>query len=137
MAEVLDLDELLARLPEQSVAEAYEEMQAARRAALAAPPPEPTIIPLPVYPYRWPQRGAGLVLYPCALGCGWSHQEDTWEWLPGPVVFRVDPRGALDRKLTEQADARAAVLRTRIETEIRRHFAAEHPDREIPLTGAS
>lgn len=137
MAETLELQEFVDRLPKRTAREAYEEIQAARQAALSAPPPEPTIIPMPVYPYRWPQRGAGIVLYPCALGCGWAHSEDTWRWLPGPVVFRVDPRGALDRQLTELADARAAALRERIETEIRRHFAEAHPGREIPTTGAS
>lgn len=137
MAEVYELEELLARLPGQSVSEAYEEIQAARRAALSAPPPEPSIIPYPVYPYPWPHRSAGIVLYPCALGCGWSHSESVWEWLPGPVTFRVDPRGALDQALTEHANARAAELRERIETAIRDHFATAHPGREIPTTGAA
>lgn len=137
MAEVVDLDELLARLPRQSAREAFEEIQAARRDAVAAPPVEPSIIPSPVYPYRWPHRSAGIVLYPCALGCGWSHSEDVWAWLPGPVICRIDPRGSIDRALTEQADARAAELRNRIETAIRAHFAAVHPGREIPTTGAA
>lgn len=137
MAEVYELEELIARLPRQSVREAYEEIQAARRAALSAPPVEPSIIPHPVYPYRWPHRSAGIVLYPCALGCGWSHSEDVWAWLPGPLTFRIDPRGSIDRALTEHADARAAELRDRIETAIRGHFTAAHPGREIPTTGAA
>lgn len=135
--QTVDLEEFLARLPRKTVAEAYEELHAARRAAANAPPPPQTIIPAPTYPPLWPHEGAGLVLYPCALECGWVHGEDTYTWSLGPIVFRPDDPGSLDRALTAQAEARGVELRERVETAVREHFAAAHPGVEIPTRGES
>lgn len=135
--QTVDLEEFIARLPRNTVAEAYEELAAARRAAANAPPPEQTIIPLPEYPPLWPHEMAGLVLYPCALECGWVHSEDSYTWTLGPIAYRTDDPGSLDRSLTAQAEARGAELRERVETAVREHFATAHPGVEIPTRGES
>ncbi|MFF1746314.1 hypothetical protein [Streptomyces mirabilis] len=131
-----DLDDLLAALPLRSPREMYDEIEAARRAAEFAPPPEATTIPMPEYPYRWPHQLAGTVRYPCALGCGWWHDEDTWAWRLGPIVFRTGDPSSRYRAIAEETDQRAAALRSRIETAVRDHFTAAHPGREIPTRGA-
>ncbi|MER6367466.1 hypothetical protein ABT255_03640 [Streptomyces mirabilis] len=127
-----DLDDLLAVLPLKLPREVYDEIEAARRAAELAPPPEATIIPVPEYPYRWPHQLAGTVRYPCALGCGWWHDEDTWAWRPGPIVFHTGDPGGLHRAIAEDADRRAAALRSRIESAIHAHFLEAHPGQEPP-----
>lgn len=132
-----DLDDLLTLVPRATGAEMWAEMQAAAQAARDAPPPVQTIIPLPEYPARWPHEGAGTIRYSCALGCGWGHVEDTWTWTLGPVVFRPDDPDSLGRALTEQAEARAAAERDRIEGAFREHFATVHPGVEIPTRGVS
>jgi hypothetical protein len=133
VAEVSELDEFLARLPQRSPAEDLAMLEAARD----APRPEPTIIPMPEYPQGKPFGWCGEARYPCALGCGWAHVEDVGEWLCEPFSIRVDDLGSIGQVLTERADERAAVMRARIETAIRDHFAAVHPGRKIPTQGAS
>lgn len=114
-------------------AEALRPILMARESALVDPPAEQTIIPMPVFPHRWSDRVSGIVRYPCALGCGWAHDEDAYD-VSEPCVFPLDAQGALDEMaLNEQLAARGAALRERIETAIRDHFAAEHPGRDIPL----
>lgn len=129
-----DFDALLAALPHQSTAEVFAEIDAARKAAEQAPPPELTIIPAPVYPpLRWPHPDAGIIRFPCALGCGWAHAEDSYaeslESISIPVGVTVQE---LDRIFNERAKERGDVLRARIEGAIREHFQQAHPGQEPP-----
>jgi hypothetical protein len=119
------------------VAEAYEELRVARQAAVDAAPPAQTIVPVPELPPLWPHPHAGLTLYPCALGCGWTHGEDASTWTLGPITFRPDDPGSLSRALTEQAEARGVELCERVETAVRRHFDEAHPGVEIPTRAVS
>lgn len=41
-------------------------LSAANVADMARVPPEPTIIPMPQYPHRWPHTWSGVVRFPCA-----------------------------------------------------------------------
>ncbi|MCX4458701.1 hypothetical protein OOK58_43100 [Streptomyces sp. NBC_01728] len=132
-----DLDDLLAALPLKSSREVFDEIEAARRAAELAPPPEAMIIPMPEYPYMWPHPLGGIVRFPCVLGCGWAHDEDAFAEDREPIIV---PLGGgtqdINRIFNERSRHRAAVLRGRIETAIRGHFTAAHPGREIPMRGA-
>lgn len=130
-----DLEALLGTLTTPLGREVYEQIHAARRAEMAAPAPEPSIIPAPEFPYPWPHRLSGIHRYPCALGCGWAHQEDSYE-IGKPVIFKLDDQGVLDEQaMNEHLAARGGALRERIEQAIRDHFTAAHPDREIPVRG--
>ncbi|MER5904334.1 hypothetical protein ABT150_30240 [Streptomyces mirabilis] len=128
-----DLDDLLAALPPKSPREMYDEIEAARRAAELAPPPEATIIPMPEYPYMWPHPRGGIVRFPCALGCGWGHDEDAFAEDWEPIVVPVGAAAQdLNRIFNERSRQRAGVVRGRIETAIRGHFAEVHPGQEPP-----
>ncbi|MFF6801164.1 hypothetical protein [Streptomyces sp. NPDC012616] len=124
-----DLDEWLARLPKQTPAEMLAEVDAARRAAAEAPLPEPSLIPMPDFPYSWPHPLSGTVRFACPLACGWHHDER-----PGVdqarerIVLPLDPE-QLERTLTVNAEARAAAMQARIEGAITQHFEADHPGR--------
>lgn len=135
--QTVDLEEFIAGLPRTTMVQAYQGLRAAQRAAADAPPPPQTIIPLPEYPPLWPHQMAGLVLYPCTVGCGWVHSEDSYTWTLGPITFLPDDPGSLDRALTAQAEARGAELCERVETAVREHFATAHPGVEIPTRGES
>ncbi|MEU3782694.1 hypothetical protein [Streptomyces sp900129855] len=123
------IEAALARMPRRTGAEDFAELQAARRAAEAAPWPEPTIIPMPDFPFMWPHPLAGTVRFPCTLGCGWHHDEQ-----PGldaateRLVLPLDPE-QLDQALTAQAETRAEAFRARVEGAIADHFEQEHFDR--------
>lgn len=131
MPDAQDLTTLLAGLPDMLAKEERYELEPARR---AVPAPRPTIIPMHEFPYRWPHPQSNIMRYPCALGCGWAHDEDAYSDFWEPVVFRLDGQGAIDEpELNERLAARGAALRERIETAIRDHFTAAHPGREIPL----
>ncbi|WP_031487612.1 hypothetical protein [Streptomyces bicolor] len=123
-----DLDALLARLPQKSPTEAFAEIEAARRAAEAAPWPEPSIIPMPSYPYGLRHPLAGTVRFDCPLGCGWHHDENPALEPLGPLLLSVDT-AKLSEAITQQANARAEALRTRVEEVITEHFVQAHPDR--------
>lgn len=131
-----DLDDLLAALPLKSPREVYGEIEAARRAAELAPPPEGTIIPMPEYPYivNAPvQRHPSLPMRSrlrvgarrrCLHG--------------GPRADRRASGGSaqdINRIFNERSGQRAAVLRGRVETAIRGHITAAHSGREIPTRG--
>ncbi|MEW2568290.1 hypothetical protein [Streptomyces sp. NPDC047070] len=132
MADELDVEAMMALLPKRSTAEDFAEIMAARQRAQDAPPAELTIIPMPEY--RKPL--SGVACYPCALGCGWVHEEDASTWQLGPVVFRPEDPDSLARSLTENAERRGAELRERIESAIREHFTAAHPGLDIPTRSA-
>ncbi|MGW4731857.1 hypothetical protein ACWEQC_22285 [Streptomyces shenzhenensis] len=123
-----DLDALNARLPKQSTAELFAELQTARRAA-AAVLPEPTTIPGPDFPYRRPHPLAGTVRFSCPLGCDWHHDEHPGrEAATERLVLPLDSE-QLDKALTAQAEARAEVFRERVEGAIADHFEQAHPGR--------
>ncbi|MET8609842.1 hypothetical protein [Streptomyces misionensis] len=129
MPDLQDLDALLASLPTPTLAE----VEAARRAAAEAPPPEPSIIPPFVCPYPLSHARAMVLRFPCALACGWSHEE--WQsaepfTLP-PVPLTASP-AECSRILSENAAAREDERKQRIEAAIRRHFAEVHPGQEPP-----
>lgn len=123
-----DLDELLARLPLKSPAEVWAEMEAACKAAEAAPPPEPSIIPMPDFPYGFRHPLSGTMRFHCPLGCGWHHDENPSLEPVGPLILPADP-AKLSEALTAQADARAEAFCRRVELAITGHYAAAHPDR--------
>ncbi|MFF3654835.1 hypothetical protein [Streptomyces olivochromogenes] len=128
-----DLDDFLAARPLKSPREVYDEIEAARRAAELALPPEATIIPMPEYPYLWPHPLSGIVRFPCALVCGWAHDEDAFAEDREPIVVPVGASAQdLNRILNERPRQRAAVLCGRIETAIRSHFTEVHPGQEPP-----
>ncbi|MEV6740459.1 hypothetical protein AB0N14_27315 [Streptomyces sp. NPDC051104] len=133
MSDLQDLDALLASLPKPSLAEQLAELEAARRAAAEAPPPEPTIIPPFVSPYPLHHPRAGLLRFPCALNCGWSHEEwpaaEPFELPPIPVTA---DGAECSRILSEHATAREDERKRRIEEAIRRHFAEAHAGQEPP-----
>ncbi|MFF3366063.1 hypothetical protein [Streptomyces misionensis] len=108
-------------------------MEAARRAAAEAPPPEPSIIPPFACPYPLNHPRAGVLRFPCALGCGWSHEE--WPsaepfTLP-PVPLTASP-AECSRIQSEHAAAREDERKQRIEAAIRRHFVEAHSGEEPP-----
>lgn len=122
-------DDLLTGFGLDTAEEALRQIMATRE----APPVEQTIIPMHEFPYGRSHRLAGTVRYPCVLGCGWAHDEDAYD-VGEPCVFPLDAQGALDEQaLNERLTARGEARRKRIEQAIRDHFAADHPDREIPL----
>lgn len=128
MTDAPELDELLARLPQKTPAEAFAEIEAARRAAESAPWPEPSIIPAPTYPYGLRHPLGGTVRFSCLLGCGWHHDENPSREPVGPLFFPLDP-AKLSEALTAQADARAEAFRRRVESAISDHYEAAHPNR--------
>ncbi|MFE6018674.1 hypothetical protein ACFQ6O_18640 [Streptomyces sp. NPDC056441] len=129
MGDDRDTDEILARLPKKAPHEMFAELEAARRAAEAAPWPEPSIIPMPSYPYSLSHPRCGTLRFSCPLGCGWHHDED-----PGRdaaterLVVPLDP-ALVSEALTAQANARAQAFKTRVEAAITDHFAEAHPGR--------
>lgn len=131
-----DIDELLARLPQPSTREVFAQIEAARRADEARTPHR-TIIPEPLLPPLWPDPGSGIVRFPCALGCGWSHGEDTYATDEDPISVPLRASSEeIGRIFAERAERRDAVVRERVESAIRDHFAAAHegqnpPEREI------
>ncbi|MGW0086548.1 hypothetical protein [Streptomyces sp. NPDC003393] len=130
MSDLQDLDGLLAALPKPTPAEQLAELEAVRCAAAKAPPSEPSIIPAPVFPYPLHHPKAGVLLFPCALSCGWSHLE----W-PGAEPFTPPPIPVNDpaeasRVLDEYARACQDMRMRRIEDAIRRHFIEAHPGQE-------
>lgn len=131
----LDIDELLASLPKPDPRQMWDELQAARRAAETAPPPEPSIIPTPehVYPpgHRWWWR---FLAFPCAHRCGWAHMEDLLlndlEEAARPMVIPAGSTEEITRGIQAHADARAEAQRQRIEDAIREHLRTVHSDHE-------
>ncbi|UJV43008.1 hypothetical protein [Streptomyces sp. AMCC400023] len=112
------------------------EAQRAREAAAQAPPPEPTIIPMPEYPRAWPRLFSGVAHYRCTVpggGCMWVYDVDLLledsEPLRFPVCASLDE---LNRHLNDRADRRVRDLRQRIETAFRDHFRQWHPGQEPP-----
>ncbi|MEU2306879.1 hypothetical protein [Streptomyces misionensis] len=76
---------------------------------------------------------AGVLRFPCALGCGWSHEE--WPsaepfTLP-PVPLTASP-AECSRIQSEHAAAREDERKQRIEAAIRRHFVEAHSGEEPP-----
>lgn len=131
-----DLDELIAAFPQPSAREAFAELEAARRADEARIPHR-TIIPEPVLPPLWPHPDSGTIRFPCALGCSWSHEEDTYgvDADPISVPLSASPE-EIGQILSEQAQRRGAVVRGRVEAAIRDHFSQAHegqkpPEREV------
>ncbi|MFF0133702.1 hypothetical protein ACFYTG_50080 [Streptomyces mirabilis] len=127
-----DLDVLLAELPQPSSREAFAEIEAARRAAEARTPRR-TIVPEPVLPPLWPHPDSGIVRFPCALGCGWTHAENIADEDPDPisVPLSASPK-EIGRVLSERAERRASLLRQRVESAIREHFKVAHEGQEPP-----
>jgi hypothetical protein len=124
-----ELDAVLARLPQQTPAQMYAELQEARRAAETAPWPEPSIIPMPTYPDDVRGLLGGTMRFGCPLGCDWHHDEH-----PGrdaalePLVLPLDP-DQFEETLTAQANDRAEAFRARVEAAIVDHFEQAHPGR--------
>ncbi|MFE4336083.1 hypothetical protein ACFRQM_44025 [Streptomyces sp. NPDC056831] len=109
------------------------DMLRARQEAAAAPPPEPSIISEPTYPYGFTKhRLAGTVRWSCVHGCGWAHDENpglevTWT----RVVLPADFTGRdIDDALTAQANERHNAMRKRVEDALTDHYARAHPDRQ-------
>ncbi|WP_158012986.1 hypothetical protein [Streptomyces sp. Root369] len=128
-----DLDELLARLPQPSTREVFAEIEAARRAD-AARTPHRTIIPEPVLPPLWPHPDSGVVRFPCALGCGWAHAEDTYGMDEEPISIPLSASPEeIGRIFAERAERRGAVVRGRVESAVREHFAEAHKSQEPPV----
>ncbi|MFF5655183.1 hypothetical protein [[Kitasatospora] papulosa] len=121
-------DDLLALLPKPTPRQMFDELQAARAAAEAAPPPEPSVIPMPDYPYALGHPLAGTVRFRCPLGCGWFHDENPGAEPLGPVLLPAD-LDRLNEALTAQATARHAAFRERVETAITGHYEQQHPGR--------
>ncbi|MDX3069320.1 hypothetical protein PV518_45530 [Streptomyces sp. ND04-05B] len=117
-----DLNEIMARLSFEPI-DVYAEIEAARRAAAAAPLPEPSIIPMPEFP------AFGLVRYPCPLGCGWHHDEHPGRDVAAERLVLPADVDRLDEALTAHAYARAEALKARIEAAISGHFEQAHPGR--------
>ncbi|MFD0208964.1 hypothetical protein ACFVH9_07490 [Streptomyces hirsutus] len=131
-----DLDALVAGL-RRSPREDFNELEAARRAAEAALPPESTIIPMPELPPLWPHPRSCIVRFLCALECGWAHEENAYECDREPVRFPLGGSlGDVDRVLAEHAEQQGVVLRARVEAAIRGHFAEAHPGQEPPERSA-
>ncbi|MEU7323444.1 hypothetical protein ABZ682_23265 [Streptomyces griseoviridis] len=88
---------------------------------------------MPELPPMRPHPGAGVVRFPCALGCGWKHTED-------PCADDIDtislPLSAsteeISRIFGERSERRAAALRERVESAVRGHFADAHVGQEPP-----
>ncbi|QNT94971.1 hypothetical protein HEP81_04699 [Streptomyces griseofuscus] len=133
MPDLKDLDGWLASLLKPTPAEQFAELEAVRRAAPEAPPPEPSIIPPFVSPYPLNHPRAGVLRFPCALACGWFHEE----W-PGAEPLALPPipvsAGTVERSriLTEHATACEDERKQRIEDAIRAHFNETHPGQEPP-----
>ncbi|MFJ4627212.1 hypothetical protein [Streptomyces sp. NPDC088847] len=132
----IDIDQLLAALPAPDPRQMWDELQAARRAAETAPPPEPSIIPTPehVYPpgHRWWWR---FLAFPCAHRCGWAHLEDLLlndlEDAARPFVISARTPAEMTQAITARADARAEAQRQRIEDAVRQHLRTDHSDHEV------
>ncbi|MFH7341235.1 hypothetical protein [Streptomyces sp. KHY 26] len=130
MLDLKDLEALLASLPQPGLAE----LEAARRATAEAPPPEPSIIPPFVCPYPLNHPRAGVLWFPCALGCGWSHEEwPSVEPFTLPSIPLTASPAECSRILRENAAAREDERKRRIEAVIRRHFAEAHRGQEPPV----
>ncbi|MEU1852956.1 hypothetical protein ABZ499_27740 [Streptomyces sp. NPDC019990] len=128
----VDLDGLTYLLPELSTREAFAELEAARRAAEQTPP-KFTIIPEPEFPHMWPHPKGGIARFPCALGCGWAHEHDSFADDPEPISLPLSAGAEeIGRIFGERAERRAARVRASVEDAIRSHFADEHPGQEPP-----
>ncbi|MEU6594796.1 hypothetical protein ABZ923_37310 [Streptomyces sp. NPDC046881] len=127
-----DLDDLAALLPQLSTREAFAELETAQRAAEQAPP-QSTIIPEPEFPHAWPHPKGGIARFPCALGCGWAHEHDSYAEDPDPISVPLTATSEdIGRIFGERAERRAARVRASVETAIRGHFADAHPGQEPP-----
>lgn len=128
MDDFSDIEAATARLARQRP----DSVLAALREQDAAPTvlPEPTIIPSPEFPYGLRSPGAGTARFLCPLGCGWYHEEDPAAEQLGPLLLPAGFTTAdLSAAITNQADARAAAGRARIEAALAAHFADKHPTR--------
>ncbi|WP_405557749.1 hypothetical protein OHV08_28195 [Streptomyces canus] len=132
MAADTDLDAILAQLPKPSMSEMLAELEAARRADEARPP-QRTIIPEPELPPLFPHPDAGLVRFPCALGCGWKHVVDAFAEDEEPISLPLNASSdEVNRIFNERAERRSATLRASTERAIRDHFAEAHKGQEPP-----
>jgi hypothetical protein len=123
-----DLDAAMAGLRRQSGVELVELLRAAQQ----APPPAPTVIPAPEFPYPLGHPLAGTARFRCPLGCGWYHDE--WSGTDWAEPFRVRlpveyTREDIGAALTAHADEQAARLAGRVEAAFLDHYAREDPDR--------
>lgn len=107
----------------------------AKAAAEQAPPPEPSIIPMPEYP---PSRFlTGVVVYRCTAGdrsCKWAYVVDT-ALQEAREPLRIPWPGSgedISRAITEQAEERMRALKERIEDALREHFTLFHSGQEPP-----
>lgn len=127
MDDFADLEAAVARMPHS----ALDEMLAARRAAESAPPPEPTIVPEPTFPYPIGTGRGGTARFSCPLRCPWYHEENPGAEPGGwsiqlPADFTPDDISAA---ITTQATARAEKLRARVEAALTEHYERAHPSR--------
>lgn len=120
--------ELLAWLPKATPHQLLADVEAARQAAAAAPLPEPSLIPMPDYPYRLGHPRAGTIRFRCPLGCGWFHDEHPGAEPMTRLSLPADP-DRLNEALTAQANARQAAFVARVETAITDHYEQAHPGR--------
>lgn len=113
-----------------------QEMLDARRAAEQAPPPEPTIIPMPEFIGGRGRLISTVIRYPCTVpggGCPWGYVVDVGLRVAEKFTLSVSgfPEG-LDRAITDQAAQRLRDLRERIEEAFGEHFELFHPGQEPP-----
>lgn len=109
---------------------------AVRKAAEEAPPPEPTVIPLPEFIGGGGSLISRAIRYPCTVpggGCPWGYVVDMGSEVTKSFTLSVSgfPEG-LDRAITEQAEQRTRDLRERIEEAFGEHFKLAHPGQEPP-----
>ncbi len=114
--------ELLAAL--QGLAPGAPDLYAALERARQAPPPEPTIIPLPEVVF-----GAQVIArFRCPLGCGWRHEEPA-DVGPSRIILPIDfSLKELNEALTFESEVRELAMRTRVEAAITNHYREQHPD---------
>ncbi|GAA3896161.1 hypothetical protein ACWDR2_13145 [Streptomyces sp. NPDC003631] len=131
MPDLQELDAALPALLHRSPAEVLAEIEEAQRAAAAAYPPEPSIIPPPEHVYPWGHLWWWRFLaFPCVLRCGWAHIEDLVRDDLEPFVMRIgeSPREEISQGISEHAVLRNVKRRRRIEAAIRRHAEQAHTE---------
>lgn len=118
-----ELDDLMARLPVQSGADLFAEMEQARRAAETAPPP-------PQYPYALEYVRRGKAWFKCQQpGCRWGVEVDHDPGNLPPLVVPADYTSAdISAAISTMAQARSEALRKRLDDDFRGHLGEVHQD---------